>query len=290
MDCVDSMSSEMTVRPFLRWVGGKTWFLKEINQFSFKNINNYYEPFLGGGSVFFYLSRIGKLNNEIVLSDINKELIDCYIQIRDNIEDVIGYLQNYINEEQAYYSIRDLTPNPGSEAAARFIYLNRTSYNGIYRVNYKGKYNVPYGFKNYAELFDYDNLRRVSIVLASTKIKHCDFQNILSEILEGDLVFLDPPYTVAHDKKGFVKYNQKLFAWIDQERLKDAVLTIADKGAYFILTNAADPSIDALFSNVGSKTRLNRHSVIGGKKAKRGIINENVFSNLDKSKKGTSYE
>ena len=286
----DPGASEVMVKPFLRWVGGKTWFLKEINQFSLDNINNYFEPFLGGGSVFFYLSQIGKLHNRIVLSDINKELINCYIQLRDNIEDVIKYLQNYKNEESVYYSIRELSPRSDSEAAARFIYLNRTSFNGIFRVNLNGVYNVPYGFKNYSILFDYNNLRRVSEVLAEIQIIHCDFQTILGEISEGDLVFLDPPYTVAHDNNGFIKYNQKLFSWSDQERLKFVVELIATKGAYFILTNAAHPSIDALFGSTGTEVQLSRHSVIGGKKAKRGIINEYVFSNLPMLKKETCYE
>ncbi|MGD0856272.1 MAG: Dam family site-specific DNA-(adenine-N6)-methyltransferase [Dehalococcoidia bacterium] len=286
---IDPWSSEIVVRPFLRWVGGKTWFLKEISQFSLENINNYYEPFVGGGSVFFYLSQIGKLRNKVVLSDINKELIDCYIQLRDNVEDVIKHLQNYKNEEYVYYSIRGLTPSSDSEAAAKFIYLNRTSFNGIYRVNLNGVYNVPYGFKNYTELFDYNNLRRVSEVLAGINIIHRDFQAVLSEILEGDLVFLDPPYTVAHDNNGFIKYNQKLFAWSDQERLKETVKLIAEKGAYFILTNAANPSINTLFGSVGTQIQLSRYSVIGGKKAKRGIINEYVFSNITASKKEKCY-
>jgi DNA adenine methylase len=270
----------IAIKPFLRWAGGKTWLLKRVNQFIPEKIHNYYEPFLGGGAIFFCLKQLGKLKNKSILADTNKDLIDCFLQVRDNVEQVIEHLKNYKNEKYFYYLMRDLTPNSDSEKAAKFIYLNRTSFNGIYRVNLNGKYNVPYGFKTYNTLFDFDNLRGASDCLANAEIVHNDFQPCLDDIGKDDLAFLDPPYTVAHGNNGFIKYNQKIFAWEDQIRLADTITTINKKGAYYVLTNASHPTIEDLFGALGTKVEFNRYSVIGGRKAKRELTNEYVFTNV----------
>ena len=275
--------NKAVVKPFLRWAGGKSWFLSEIDQFLPEKFHNYYEPFLGGAAVFFHLKQNGRLKDSAVLSDTNKELIDCYIQVRDSVEDVIACLRSYRNSRDFYYEMRGFTPPSESEKAARFIYLNRTSFNGIYRVNLNGVYNVPYGFKEYRALFDYDNLREASGLLRATTILHRDFQQSLEQVAEGDLVFLDPPYTVAHDNNGFLKYNQKIFAWHDQKRLGIAVRTVVQKGAYYILTNAVHPSIEALFGTCGTRMELKRYSLIGGKKAKRELKGEYVFYNANRN-------
>lgn len=269
----------MSVKPFLRWAGGKSWFIKEIAQFLPHTFNNYYEPFLGSAAVFFHLMQSNKLQNNIVLSDLNQELVDCFIQIRDNVEGVIQHLRTYSNEENFYYKIRDIAMKSEEEKAARFIYLNRTSFNGIYRVNGRGVYNVPYGHKKYSILFDHDNLRTCSIMLKGTVIKPCDFPDSLRSIKQGDLVFLDPPYTVAHDDNGFKKYNQKIFAWEDQIRLASLIKELNNRGVFYILTNAKHQSIKELFNELGSSVAITRASVIGGKRAKRGMIEEYVFTN-----------
>jgi DNA adenine methylase len=271
--------SNFLVKPFLRWAGGKTWFLKVIKDFLPEKINDYYEPFLGGGSVFFFLKQTELIAGKSFLSDSNKELIECYIRVRDDVEGVIEYLQKYKNDETFYYHMRNLVPKSNSEKAAQFIYLNRTSFNGLYRVNLNGIYNVPYGFKSYKTLFDFDNLRKVSILLADTEITHDDFQNSIDEVKSKDFIFLDPPYTVAHANNGFIKYNQRIFAWSDQERLAASIRNVISKGANYVLTNAAHPSIETLFGLYGARTELSRYSVIGGKKASRGLKNEYVFYN-----------
>jgi DNA adenine methylase len=268
---------ENSVDPFLRWAGGKNWLLKHIENYLPDSIYSYYEPFLGGASVFFYLKQTRTIPGEVVLSDTNRELINCYVQVRDNVDGVIEYLKTYKNEKDFYYRIRELVPKTDIESAAKFIYLNRTSFNGIYRVNLKGIYNVPYGFKEYKILFDYKNLRKASELLLGTRIISRDFGEITRDVSYGDFIFLDPPYTVAHGNNGFIKYNQKIFAWHDQERLADIIQMIINKGAYFVLTNAAHSSIDALFSSKGVKTELSRFSVIGGKNAKRKMQKEYVF-------------
>ncbi|RJR43369.1 MAG: Dam family site-specific DNA-(adenine-N6)-methyltransferase [Deltaproteobacteria bacterium] len=269
------------IKPFLRWAGGKTWFIKKVDQFLPHSFNKYYEPFLGGAAMFFHLKQYGKLNGHVILSDLNRELIECFVEVRDRVEDIIQHLTTYRNEKEFYYTIRAFSPSSAVEKAARFIYLNRTSFNGIYRVNLNGVYNVPYGFKPYNVLFDYDNLRNASLLLQGAQIISQDFQSSLKSVKEGDLVFLDPPYTVAHDNNGFIKYNQKIFAWEDQHRLVETIKDIVKKGAYFILTNAAHPSIDEIFTPCGTKTELKRFSVIGGKQAKRELKGEYVFSNLN---------
>ena len=134
---------EERIKPFLRWAGGKTWFIDHLEALlDGQHFANYYEPFLGGGSIFFSLS---VTDAAATLSDANTELIDTYISIRDNVEEVIQYFATYENTSDFYYKLREKEPTDPFERAARFIYLNHTSYNGLYRVNRKGKYNVPFG-------------------------------------------------------------------------------------------------------------------------------------------------
>jgi DNA adenine methylase len=164
--------------------------------------------------------------------------------------------------------------------AARFIYLNRTCFNGLYRVNLKGEFNVPYGFKNYRQLFDFNKLRRVSKLLKPTILRCYDFSASLEHVKSGDLVFLDPPYTATHIVNGFTKYNEKLFTSQDQERLASFVREIRKRGAYYILTNSRHDSIRELFGKIDTPVIVTRASVIGGKRARRGIIEEYVFTNV----------
>jgi len=266
-------------KPFLRWAGGKRWLLKDLKKI-IPSFNNYYEPFLGGASVFLFLKQNELISGDIYLSDSNAGLIQCYEQVRDNIERVVKSLSKYRNERDFYYSIRSSKFRDSTDQAARFIYLNRTSFNGIYRVNSKGEYNVPYGFKSYKTLFDFENLRLVSENLKGVSLSMGDFESGLESIQKGDLAFLDPPYTVAHKNNGFLKYNQKIFSWDDQVRLASVVEKIVTRGAYYILTNAAHRSVGNLFKMYGKKMIMKRYSVIGGKMAKRGKINEYFFTNI----------
>ena len=210
---------------FLRWAGGKSWlisFLQELT--SGLEYKNYYEPFLGGASVFLSLTP----PKHVYLSDLNKDLIDTYIAVRDFPEDVIEHLLILINSEEEYYRIRSSCPKSSIEQAARFIYLNHTSYNGLYRVNKSGEYNVPYGFR-VSRGYDVDKIRAASERLKNTKISCEDFAERKYRIKEHDLVFLDPPYTVSHNKNGFIEYNQKLFSLSDQYRLRKFIDYISNR-------------------------------------------------------------
>ena len=238
--------------------------------------NGYHEPFLGGGSIFFYLAP----KKNVFLSDLNSELIDTYRAIKEDPERVIANLEHYANTEEEYYRIRSSHPTNLSEIAARFIYLNQTSFNGLYRVNTKGEYNVPYGnrTKNFIEA---DKLRAAAKLLRFSTLQADDFDCVRKNLGHGDLVFLDPPYTVSHNHNGFIKYNQKLFSLEDQYRLKELIDYIKEQESYYILTNAAHDTIHEIFFKETDRClKLNRASLIGGENAKRGQIKEYIFTNL----------
>lgn len=269
-------SRELKCKPFLRWTGSKNWLVREgLLKYLPNTFNDYHECFLGGGSVFFSIDIYGKS----YLYDINKDLIETYIEIRDNVELVIKTLKRLKNSEEEFYRIRNSKPNKSHTRAAKFIYLNKCSFNGIYRVNSKGIYNVPYGKRKNVDIVCEDNLRLVSKNLEEVTIQAIDFKDALINIKKNDLVFLDPPYTIAHENNGFIEYNQKLFSWDDQERLKEFVQSIRDKGAYFILTNASHHSILNLYKGLGKTFIKSRYSKVGGRNKTRGVYNELIICN-----------
>lgn len=272
---------DIKVGPFLRWTGSKRWFTQEfIDNYLPRDFNSYHEPFLGGGAVFFYLKTLNDKNDRrFYLSDINLELINCYKQIRDDLPSLIRKLRKLKNSESEYYKIRESRPNSDSGKAAKFLYLNRTSFNGIYRVNSLGAYNVPYGYRKNVDLVTKELFESVKCSFSNTIFKQCGFEKTIKSINANDLVFIDPPYTVAHENNGFIEYNQKLFSWKDQLRLKKFVEKIQEKGAYFILTNACHSSIKDLYKNLGRISTVSRLSKVGGRNKTRGEFKEFVIYN-----------
>lgn len=263
-------------KPFLRWAGGKSWLVKHLDKLLLnKTFKNYHEPFLGGGAIFFSLP----VTKKSFLSDANEELVNTYKMVKDNPEDIINILREYENTEDFYYKIRDSVFTDNIQRAARFIYLNQTSYNGLYRVNQKGKYNVPYGYRN-KNFLDEPTLLDASKNLEFATMDCCDFMSTLINIKEGDLVFLDPPYTVSHNNNGFIKYNQNLFSLQDQVRLSEFIDKIKSAGAYYILTNAAHDTIFEIFNKGDKLYKMDRASLIGGQNAKRGHTTEFIFTNI----------
>ena len=267
-------------KPVFRWAGGKTWLLKHIDDLLPKSgFNNYHEPFLGGGAIYFHIGA----SKKIFLSDLNHELIESYIQIRDNVETVIRHLRRFENEKDFYYRVRDeMRFQSAASKAARFIYLNQTSFNGIYRVNLEGKYNVPFGYRT-KDFLEIDKLRTASRYLNRVALKTQDFSKSLLNIKEGDLVFLDPPYTITHNNNGFFKYNKDLFTKNDQIRLAEYIQEIKVKGAFYIMTNAAHSEVKKIFTNGDLMFELSRASTVGGKKSKRGQYKEIVLTNTKTS-------
>jgi DNA adenine methylase len=267
-----------TIEPFVRWAGGKTWLISHIPELlGDLHIEHYHEPFLGGGAIFFSLDHTKKS----YLSDANPQLINTYIQVRDNPETLIEEFQQFRNTEEDYYRIRsEITQADTVENAARFLYLNQTSYNGLYRVNREGRYNVPYGFRT-TWVYDVERIRAASEKLQNTRIVAGDFESNKYRIKPNDLVFLDPPYTVSHNNNGFIAYNQNLFSLEDQLRLKRFIEYVKRKGAYYILTNAAHETIREIFLTQNDRIiELRRNSLIGGKHAVRAEISEYIFTNI----------
>lgn len=267
-----------TIEPFVRWAGGKTWLIPHMpGILGGIQIEHYHEPFLGGGAVFFATEH----KKKSYLSDANPQLINAYIQVRDNPEDVIALFQEMPNTEADYYRIRaEITADNTVENAARFIYLNQTSFNGLYRVNREGRYNVPYGFRE-TWVYHMERIRSASAKLQNTRIEVGDFTVNKYRIKPRDLVFLDPPYTVSHNNNGFIQYNQNLFSLEDQHRLKGFIEYIKRRGAYYILTNAAHETIREIFLAQGDRiVELQRNSLIGGRNAARATISEYIFTNI----------
>lgn len=266
----------MSFEPFLRWAGGKTWLVPYLdNIIGNTAINHYHEPFLGGGAIFFNINR----QRRAYLSDENEELINAYLCVRDQPETVIELIQGYENTADTYYYLRGQTPKENVLRAARFIFLNQTSFNGLYRVNRQGQYNVPYGHRLFW-MFDADKIREASLRLRNTSIRSCDFEDNKNKIKQHDLIFLDPPYTVSHNNNAFIKYNRNLFSLTDQHRLSRFIDYIKRKDAYYILTNAAHQTIAEIFEKGDHRLELQRPSLIGGRNARRDPVTEYVFTNL----------
>lgn len=271
------MKSTNEIKPFLKWAGGKNWFIKKIDRYLPDSFANYYEPFLGGGSMFFHLKP-----ETAFLSDINSDLINAYVVIRDNWEELYGILNDY-NEKHSkefYYKVRASNPNTKILMAARFIYLNRTCWNGLYRVNKNGDFNVPIGTKKNVVL-DTDDFEKLSYILKKAHINSCDFEETINRAGQNDFIFVDPPYTVKHNLNGFIKYNENIFSWKDQQRLKLSISSAIERGAFVLITNAYHNSIEELYTDIGNMNLLERPSVIAGNPEARGIFNELVIKSWE---------
>lgn len=262
-------------KPFLRWAGGKGWAVRHVlNIVRNLDYNNYHEPFLGGGAMFFALQP-----NVAFLSDVNPRLVQTYRTLKENQESVITALLNFPIGKEDYYTIRRTKFEHEFERAAQFIYLNQLCFNGLYRVNRKGEFNVPYGNRE-SHNFNLPNLRAVAQSLKNTEIYHRDFEASLVDVSPGDLVFLDPPYTVSHNTNGFIEYNEKLFSMADQERLSKFIAEVARRNAYFILTNAAHETIRDMFGSLGDIYEFSRPSLIAARNANRGRYAELFITNI----------
>lgn len=257
---------------FIKWAGGKRWLIKNhLDLFpSESEYNKYIEPFLGGGSIYFNLEP-----KKAILNDINSELIITYQTVKDNWEGVFDGLTELdkIHNYNLYYKIRAELPTSDIEKAIRFLYLNRTCFNGLYRVNLNNRFNVPIGTKNKV-ILNSDNFLKASKILKNAKLFNLDFEKIIAKAKENDFIFIDPPYTVKHNLNGFIKYNEKLFTWSDQVRLKEAVVEAIKRKAKVLVLNADHESIRDLYCDVGEQFSLTRASVIAGNKSNRGKYTE----------------
>jgi DNA adenine methylase len=272
----DQISIEKArVTPFLKWAGGKRWLVASHAHIFPKKFNRFLEPFLGSGAVYFYLQP-----REALLTDVNRDLINAYRVIRDKwklLEAALTAHQERHSDDY-FYAMRAWTPKENIEKAARFIYLNRTCWNGLYRVNKKGEFNVPRGTKN-SVLLDSDAFELVSKNLKRATLKVADFESSIDSANAGDFVFVDPPYTVKHNYNGFIKYNDKIFSWEDQVRLRDALVRAKKRGAMIVMTNANHESVRDLYKGFNSYP-LRRQSVLSGVPEGRGETEELLVTNL----------
>lgn len=213
-----------------------------------------------------------------ILADVNERLIETYISIRDEyhlVQASLADLQQR-HSKDFYYQERSKDHSQSHLRAAQFLYLNRTCFNGLYRENLKGQFNVPIGTKTQVVLPD-DNFELTSMMLSRAELRVADFEITMAEAEEGDLIFLDPPYTTAHNSNGFVKYNQKIFTWDDQKRLMEAIRAAKKRGARVVLTNADHESIHQLYIELGAPIVVSRPSVISGAAASRRDTTEALY-------------
>lgn len=257
--------TELATTPFLKWAGGKRWLWRQCGHLFTQGFKKYYEPFLGGGAVFLNLQP-----TEALLSDANEELINVYVQIRDHWRAIQNrlHVHHRNHSRDYYYEIREIPPGDELDRAARFLYLNRTCWNGLYRVNRSGKFNVPIGSKSEV-IMESDDFSKISRILNGVEIKKMDFAEAISRAKKDDLVYVDPPYTVNHNLNGFLKYNEKIFSWHDQERLAEAVKNAGRRGAKVIVSQADHASIRDLYLGIGKISPISRTSVLAANPSKR---------------------
>ncbi len=261
---------------FLKWAGGKRWFVSREYQRFPREFNRYIEPFLGGGAVFFYLEP-----QEAILSDINSELINTYIAVRDDIESVYRNLRIHARNhcKEYFYGVRDRRTRTSATSAARMIYLNKSCFNGIYRVNKQGKFNVPYGMREEIS-FDYEHLIESSNVLQNVQILCQDFEATIDMAREGDFVFCDPPYAVTDEENRFIGYNADVFSWQDQIRLANALERAQNRNVKIIMTNVEHEDVRRLYENIEGVTldTVQRQCFISGTTDGRRAYQELIVS------------
>jgi DNA adenine methylase len=244
-----SGASNTPPRPFLKWVGGKTQLLEQIDPLLPPRFGRYFEPFVGGAALFFALRGRG-VAKTAVLSDVNRELVDCYVAIRDQVEAVIRALRDHRYEREHYYAVRawkpaDLAP---AERAARTIFLNKTGYNGLYRVNRSGQFNVPFGRFTNPAFCDPDTLRACSRALDRVAIENRDFSKVLDEAKKGDFVYFDPPYVPLSPTSDFTAYIPGGFGEAQQKKLATVFTKLAERGAHVMLSNSETPFVRKLYA------------------------------------------
>lgn len=272
-------------KPFIKWVGGKRQLLQ---QFRLMNLyppekfdpikNKYFEPFVGGGAVFFDL-----LPKNAVLSDMNKELVITYNVIKNNVEDLIKSLKKHKHDKEYFLKIRAKNPEKLSdiEVASRFIFLNRTAFNGMYRVNSKGGFNVPFGKYDNPLICDEVNLRRVSEVLKKVEIKHQDYKEVLKKAKKGDFIYFDPPYYPVSKTASFTAYTKDSFLDKEQIELRDVFAELHKRGCLVMLSNSDTPFINKIYKEIkGARiTKVQAGRNINSKASGRGKITEVLVTN-----------
>ena len=279
--------SQERLAPIVKWVGGKRQLLDEIIPLLPEKFTTYCEPFLGGGAVFFAVQPANA-----VVNDLNADLIAVYETVRDDVETLIASLKQHKNTEAYFYQIRDLDRNPEQyqamskiEKASRLLYLNKTCFNGLFRVNKSGKFNTSYGRYKNPDIVNEAGLRAASKFLNESKIEFCsgDFEQVLSRCPAGSFVYLDPPYDPVSNTANFTSYNKDGFSQNQQIRLKECCDELTNRKVKFMLSNSATDFIEDLYSGYDI-TIVKARRAVNANAAKRGAVDEVIIRNYEGGK------
>lgn len=274
-------------KPFVKWVGGKRQLLKQFRDRNFyppekfdSTKGRYFEPFVGGGAVFFDL-----LPEKAFLSDLNFELVTTYNVIKDDVENLIKLLKKHDHNKEYFLKVRAKKVEKLSplQVASRFIYLNRACFNGMYRVNSKGGFNVPFGDNKNPLICDEVNLRKISGALKNVEIKHQDYKQVLKKAKKGDFIYFDPPYHPVSKTAAFTAYTANGFSEKDQIELRDAFLELSNRGCFVMLSNSDAPFINEIYSEIEKNgiriSKVEAGRAINSKGDGRGKVVEVLVTN-----------
>ncbi|MFC2036610.1 DNA adenine methylase [Chloroflexota bacterium] len=273
--------------PFVKWAGGKKQLLAQYDPYLPSAFRRYIEPFVGGGAVFFHLTNQGQLGGGACLMDTLEELANCYRVIQSRVEALITALQahegrkadaEYFYEVRAWDRRPDYAQRSDVERAARFIYLNRTCYNGLYRVNRRGQFNVPFGRYHNPTICDAGNLQAVHRALQGVTVLNGDFNRCLEFAEPGDFVYLDPPYDPLSDTANFTSYTSGDFGVDDQRRLAELFRALDRRGCQVMLSNSFTELVQALYDGY-QQVQVQARRVISAKGSGRGSIPELLVMN-----------
>lgn len=275
-------------KPFVKWVGGKRQLLKQFRNFNLyppfafnPETATYFEPFVGGGAMFFDL-----LPKRAILSDMNSELVTTYNVIKNDVDTLIKKLKKHQRENNKIYYLKiraqDIKKLSDVNIAARFVYLNRVGFNGLYRVNRSGQFNVPFGDNKNPLICDEENLRKAHDAMNNTKILHQDYKKVLDKAKKGDFIYFDPPYYPVNKTSSFTSYTKEEFLEKEQEELRDTFLMLHKRGCFVMLSNSDTQFINKLYAKLDKKIKI--HKVFAGRAINskgngRGKIKEVVVIN-----------
>jgi DNA adenine methylase len=258
-------------RPFLKWAGGKRQLLPSLLQHAPANPGRYFEPFIGGGALFFALRP-----KKAVLADVNKRLIRAYMGVRKSVDEVIRLLRDYPHDPEFFYRFREKNIDDGTDAevAAWVIYLNKTGFNGLYRVNRGNRFNVPFGRYANPTICDEPTLRASSAALAEAVLRVQDFGAVVEKAKAGDFVYFDPPYVPLSTTSSFTSYTSQGFGDAEQTRLRDTALRLKERGVRVLLSNSSAPSVRKLYARGFTISEVSATRLVNSKATARGAIVE----------------
>lgn len=272
----------MSATPFLKWAGGKGQLLQQMQEFWPPDWDTYLEPFLGGGAVFLRLAP-----ERAIIGDLNDELMNCYRVVQTDVDLLMEALdehQPHKTNKQYFYEVRK--PNPAKlnpvDRAARTIFLNKTCYNGLYRVNSKGEFNVPFGRYKNPQLYDEQTLRQCAKVLRTALLATADYRDLLTYARSGDFVYLDPPYQVVSETANFTGYTKDQFAEEDQVQLAEVYTGLDERNCKVMLSNSDTPLVRKLYNEYRIE-ELKAKRAISSKASTRGEITELLILNYETS-------